>query len=368
MKINFYGDFVCQNANCLKLSEHLRNLTADSDFNVVNFEAPLRIKEASPILKSGPNISQSYDAVGWLEKYGFNCIAFANNHMMDFGRSCAEETRDAFSDFKVFGVGTKEECYAPLLVQKDNLKVAIFSLTHREFSCVEDFDDFGCAWMSSPEVVKSIVKIRKKVDYIFVYNHGGLEYCDHPLPQYRELYRMWIDLGVDAVVGSHPHIPQGWEEYNGKPIFYSLGNFCFEKADAVYPNFWNNSLCVSFNIDEFGMTYNVEPISYSPEKHVIGCDCTKATSERLRNLNAILNDNKLYSEEISKTLTVFIPAYRLMYSASGFAKLSLDRTLLKDVARRVLFPNRVNTIHLLNMYRCETHRWVVEILLANGKL
>ena len=51
---------------------------------------------------------------------------------------------------------------------------------------------------------------------ICLYRNGG------------ERYKTFIHLGVDAVIGMHPHVPQGWELIDGKPIFYSLGNFYFD--------------------------------------------------------------------------------------------------------------------------------------------
>ena len=42
-----------------------------------------------------------------------------------------------------------------------------------------------------------------------------------------------IDYGADVVIGSHPHVTQGIEMYDGKPIFYSLGNFIFDQSNEA---------------------------------------------------------------------------------------------------------------------------------------
>ena len=47
----------------------------------------------------------------------------------------------------------------------------------------------------------------------------------YPMPMHRELARLAIDAGVDAIFGHHPHCVQGIEFYKGKPIVYSLGNW-----------------------------------------------------------------------------------------------------------------------------------------------
>ena len=62
--------------------------------------------------------------------------------------------------------------------------------------------------------------------------HDGIEYIDIPLPEQRERYRDFVDYGADGVFVHHPHVPQGWEVYKGRPIFYSLGNFFFNSKNT----------------------------------------------------------------------------------------------------------------------------------------
>lgn len=57
----------------------------------------------------------------------------------------------------------------------------------------------------------------------------GMEYDPYASPVQKEPYRRAIELGVDLVIGSHPHIPQEYEIYKGKPIFYSVGNAIFDQ-------------------------------------------------------------------------------------------------------------------------------------------
>ena len=64
-------------------------------------------------------------------------------------------------------------------------------------------------------------------DYVVVYVHWGVEREEFPKDYQRTLGRQYIDAGADLVVGSHPHVLQGIEYYQGKPIVYSLGNFVF---------------------------------------------------------------------------------------------------------------------------------------------
>ena len=77
------------------------------------------------------------------------------------------------------------------------------------------------------EIKNDIIELRKKVDVLVVYFHWGVS-GNHEVCQYQTtLGRLAIDAGADVVVGSHPHVVQAVEIYQGKPIVYSLGNFIF---------------------------------------------------------------------------------------------------------------------------------------------
>ena len=91
--------------------------------------------------------------------------------------------------------------------------------------------------------------------------HGGNEYFPYPRPGLRKLCQHYIDLGVQAVVCHHPHVPGAYEYYNGKPIFYSLGNLIFDHENP--PEDWNFGYMVKFEINkQKKVITNVEIIPY----------------------------------------------------------------------------------------------------------
>jgi poly-gamma-glutamate synthesis protein (capsule biosynthesis protein) len=57
--------------------------------------------------------------------------------------------------------------------------------------------------------------------------HGGEEWTHKPNRATRELYTSFIREGADLIIGSHPHIVQGFEWIDDKLIFWSLGNYVF---------------------------------------------------------------------------------------------------------------------------------------------
>ena len=148
----------------------------------------------------------------------------------------------------------------------NGLKIGFLALTYAAYTGV--FDDvlrhegLGCAYINDLRVNHDIMEAKKTVDYLFVLPHDGIEYIDVPLPETIARYRDFIDYGADGVIASHPHCPQGWEEYKGKPIFYSLGNFFFNsKENTLYRAYnrphWYEGICVELQLSENQISYRV---------------------------------------------------------------------------------------------------------------
>ena len=72
-----------------------------------------------------------------------------------------------------------------------------------------------------------IEEVKENSDIQIMYFHGGTEKEHVPDDWLVELCHKYADMGVDLIVGSHPHVLRPMEEYNGVDIIYSLGNFCY---------------------------------------------------------------------------------------------------------------------------------------------
>jgi len=79
--------------------------------------------------------------------------------------------------------------------------------------------------------LESIREAAENADYVVALPHWGTEHSTVLEDGQISSAHAYIDAGADAVVGTHPHILQGLEYYNGKPILYSLGNFWFDSYD-----------------------------------------------------------------------------------------------------------------------------------------
>ena len=90
-----------------------------------------------------------------------------------------------------------------------------------DFILPEDYDRYN-------ELLNMAQEAKANADFLILIIHGGHETYELPSPRMKKLYRWFIDLGVDAVIGHHTHCYSGSEVYKNKPIVYSLGNFIFD--------------------------------------------------------------------------------------------------------------------------------------------
>ena len=166
----------------------------------------------------------------------FDAVSLANNHSGDYGQSAFLETMSLLdaAGIRHFGGGRNlSEAHRPLWIEKKGLKIAVLGYNEykpRSFEAGPDWP--GIAWSEDSRVVADIRAARKAgADLIIPFMHWGWERERLADTRQRQLARLMIDAGADAVVGGHPHVTQDTEYYRGKPVIYSLGNFVFDGFD-----------------------------------------------------------------------------------------------------------------------------------------
>ena len=363
-RISIFGDFKADEVSRLSLSGNLQYLLNTSDINVVNFEAPI-YGMSKPIRKSGPNISQSADSPEWLELRGFNVVSMANNHTMDYGEEGMDDTRKAFKKATVIGCGIWEEAYSPTVVTTaDGLRIGILACTHCEFGTLTDktvYNQKGTAWAGAADIERAIQQNEggKSCDFLIIIAHCGIEYMEQPLPEWRERYKRWIELGADAVIASHPHVPQGWEMYRGKPICYSLGNFCFQKGKKIPMNWWNSLVCVlEFDAQRL-VEMAIRPITFDTESQYIFDRTAEDYMQYLERINKTLHDEDAYMAYINEQVKHLLPFYMNQFSRGGLIKNVISVGTLKGLAEGLMGRGFFRKEHALNNIQCESHRWAI---------
>lgn len=160
------------------------------------------------------------ELVAKLKDYSFNYFTIANNHILDQGELGLKETRDNLEkmDFYFSGASdaqVNENSLTYLNVKDSKVAMLAFSMVYHHFNQQEALD--------------LLAKAKSEADLVVLNIHWGTEY-EHIFNSYQqEVAHALIDAGADIIIGHHPHVIQGMEVYNNKPIFYSLGNFIFDQ-------------------------------------------------------------------------------------------------------------------------------------------
>jgi len=170
-------------------------------------------------------------------KRHFDALALANNHSGDFGREAFVEMLGLLNGVQLgqFGGGHNlSEAHTPLILERKGLRIAL--LGYNEFmprSFEADHNAPGVAWSEDEQVVADIRRARSfyQADLVIPVMHWGWENELTSNARQRQLARLMVDAGADAVIGGHPHVTQEIEYYQGKPIIYSVGNFVMKETD-----------------------------------------------------------------------------------------------------------------------------------------
>jgi poly-gamma-glutamate synthesis protein (capsule biosynthesis protein) len=217
-------------------------MLASSDIALVNLEGVLSSR--------GQKIEKSFnfrfvpELAGALHDAGIDVVLHANNHVFDFGK---EAFLDSLMLLNQAGVGTvgagidDEAASEPFVLERKNFICKIFGIASfpREWNGWD-----GVAAAAGPELpgmlharrggrdkLKTKLEKDENPSLNIVLFHGGTPWTTEPDSDTREIYTELVAAGADLVIGSHPHLVQGFEWVLGKPVFWSLGDYVFTGED-----------------------------------------------------------------------------------------------------------------------------------------
>jgi len=211
-----------------KKVQHLLN---DADVVIGNLEGPLTDLCESTLNKEYLFRSPADSVAPALKKAGFNIMNLANNHILDFDIEGMNDTIDSLKKqhIQTIGVGnnlTDARAGTILNTSNGSLGFLSYSLTFPE-SFWATADKAGTAFGHEKDIREDVKRLSKQVDHVIVSFHWGREKSLDLRPYQPTLAHAAIDAGANIVLGHHPHVLQGIEEYNDGLIIYSLGNFVF---------------------------------------------------------------------------------------------------------------------------------------------
>lgn len=172
-----------------------------------------------------------------LKYAGFGVMSLANNHMFDWDRPALLDTLHRLRGAGILPVGAGQndlEAHYPVLLDLKGTKLAFLAyVSVPPEEAVARPDQPGVAWLDPERALGDIRFARSLADLIVVCLHWGAEYSNRPQPEQVKLAHQMIAAGADFVVGGHPHVVQPVEQFHGRWIAYSLGNFIFDQKPGA---------------------------------------------------------------------------------------------------------------------------------------
>ncbi len=214
----------------------VRKEFATSDINLANLESPIatggqEYSEKKFRFRAEPQVAKA------IRTAGFNLVTLANNHSMDFGAEALTETMRHLKDNGIAWVGAGENL-------SEARKMALYTIKGKRiaflgYSLTQPIEFFagqnrpGTAPGYEKLVTADITSARSQADYVIVSFHWGKEASGTVQAYQQTAAHKAIEAGADVIIGHHPHVLQGIEQYKKGIIFYSLGNFAFASKSTT---------------------------------------------------------------------------------------------------------------------------------------
>ena len=349
--------------NYALLFKDVRDIIQSVDYAVVNLECPIVIQPASPIVKCGPNLSCGSSILEAIRYIGFNMLTLANNHILDYGENGLQNTITECKKYGLdwVGVGTNINDAQKIFYKNINgYNFAFINICEHEYSIASQFQG-GANPLDPLQNFYHIKEAKQESDYVIVIVHGGHEHYQLPSVRIKKTYRFFVDAGADVFVNHHQHCYSGYEIYQGKPIFYGIGNFCFDNPQKCN-DIWNEGYMVLLNFDRTNISFELHPYQQCNEivgVHLLSQERRNFFDNNILELNSIIqNDRLLYDTYMAyvqsrdkSIMSVFEP---------------YNSRILRAIYNRFWLPsflgnNRLKIIS--NLIFCESHLDVLRSLL-----
>lgn len=208
---------------------------SDADLSLVNQEVIIGGEDLG--ISGYPAFNCSYNLANNLESTGFNVVLHATNHALDKGKkgvvNCLNNWKTNHPNMTVLGINDSKEASDNIYVyEKDGMKIAILNYTYGTNGIPLPSDmPYAVNMLEEDKVVADIAKAKEISDFVVVCPHWGTEYLLGTDSMQKKWTKIFMDNGVDLVIGTHPHVIEPIEmltdETTGHQmlVYYSLGNF-----------------------------------------------------------------------------------------------------------------------------------------------
>lgn len=180
-------------------------------------------------LSDYPNFNSPQEFGDAMIDAGFNLVSLANNHTMDRGVTAIQNSCDYWKTKDVLTAGSycsAEDAEEIKIKEKNGIKYTLLAYTYGTNGITVPSDKPYLVNLYSDELAKAdIEKVRDKVDLLIVSMHWGTEYRSEPTDEQKREAEYLSNLGVDIIIGTHPHVIEPITYINDTLVIYSLGNF-----------------------------------------------------------------------------------------------------------------------------------------------
>ena len=247
VKISFLGDISLNNhyesdaALRSRAFNDISPILQKSDFVVGNLECFCKGKGSNEL--KVPRIQTSSEALECLKNLNLGLVSLANNHVYDNLKDGFDKTCEKLNelDINYMGAGGSVlEASSAFLVDVKGKNVGFLNYVTADTN--PSIPLGAGVYVNEYErnkIVGEIKGLKSQADIVILLLHwgGDVEGFDYPMREQRIDAAAFVDAGADAIIGHHSHTWQPVEVISGKPVFYSLGNFCFDNiafGDRLY--------------------------------------------------------------------------------------------------------------------------------------
>ncbi|HKL80056.1 MAG TPA: DUF4846 domain-containing protein [Mobilitalea sp.] len=222
------------------LYSNLAKEISEADIAVVNQETILGGEDFS--YSGYPSFNSPIEIGEALANVGFDVVLHATNHTMDMGLKAVQNTFSFWSDYPeitILGINQTEEDRDTIpIVTKNGIKLALLNYTYglNGYKLPKGMP-YLVNLLDKKQMTEDITKAKELADFIIVFPHWGSEYVYEATSMQKDLTALYYELGVDLVIGAHPHVLEPVEWIETEPghrmlVYYSLGNFMSYQKEA----------------------------------------------------------------------------------------------------------------------------------------
>lgn len=208
-------------------------------------------------LSSYPTFNSPQEFGDAMVDAGFNLVSLANNHTMDKGVKAIESSCNYWKTKDVLTAGSYcsgEDADNIQVKEKNGIKYALLAYTYGTNGISVPQDKPYLVNLYSDEKAKAdIEKVRDKVDLLIVSMHWGTEYRSEPTDEQKREAEYLSSLGVDIIIGTHPHVIEPIAYIGNTLVIYSLGNFISAQSTS---NDYNTIVELMTSVDVVKTTKN----------------------------------------------------------------------------------------------------------------